>query len=396
MSTGMHALSVAQRTVNGPPQLLGIGRSNVGNTAQGMARAGSRDALGRSDPRSDLISRGFAPQSRSNSMADLHSLGQSQAEQGCGPSAQTLGESRGAPLASETMRPPATLSGAEVNATDLGERHLPRATASTPALPDSPLLTPVASTAASSSKSRRPPQVPLLDLTSIHRNAGHRGEAEVLNTSVWNNVERSSASQASMPIDAARVTRRLGFAFASSEDQQRIAEFYGYRDEGFVATMHGLRTDEIRARLYLGNMADAAYWPLLKALSITHVLNCAVEAQKTKPPYESHGISYMLLPLYDSPDQAQSLTKHRFRTLREATRFINTTIKGSKKHSILLHCVQGLSRSAAIACAYLMEYESLPLDRALNEVRTKHNGCLTSHHWQAMLYKFNAELLRGS
>ena len=57
---------------------------------------------------------------------------------------------------------------------------------------------------------------------------------------------------------------RAGFACASAEDQQRIAEFYGYRDEerghvkgsshrllcqGFVATMNSLRTDLIRPRL---------------------------------------------------------------------------------------------------------------------------------------------------
>lgn len=237
--------------------------------------------------------------------------------------------------------------------------------------------------------------MPPLDLTSIHRNAGHRGGAEVLNSHTWKHPERSSVSQASVPADKTQITKHLGFLSASPEDQQRIAEFYGYRDEGFVATMHGLRTDEIRSRLYLGNMADAAYWPLLKALNITHVLNCAVEAQKTKPPYESKGLLYMMAPLHDSPEQAQALTRHRFRTLREATKFINATLQESKKHTILVHCVQGLSRSAAITCAYLMEHEGLPMDKALNEVRTRHKGCLTAHHWQAMLHKFNAELLRG-
>merc|ERR1719169_361871 len=87
-----------------------------------------------------------------------------------------------------------------------------------------------------------------------------------------------------------------GFALASKEDQQRIAEFYGYRDEGFVATMHGLRTDCIRPRLYLGTMADAAYWPLLQSLCVTHILNVAIEAQRAAPPYNAQGIQYMMLP----------------------------------------------------------------------------------------------------
>merc|ERR1712187_476140 len=188
-----------------------------------------------------------------------------------------------------------------------------------------------------------------------------------------------------------------GFASASAEDQQRIADFYGYRDEGFIATMHGLRTDMIRPRLYIGTMADAAYQPLLDSIDISHVLNCAVEAQKVPPPYESRGIKYLLLPLQDSVDQAQLLMRQRYGALRQATRFLHSALKGnsSQKGSILVHCVQGLSRSAAIICAHLMEYEGLTLDRALTEVKTKHPGCLTSQHWQAFLHKYNAELLRG-
>merc|ERR1712187_249289 len=190
-----------------------------------------------------------------------------------------------------------------------------------------------------------------------------------------------------------------GFASASAEDQQRIADFYGYRDEGFIATMHGLRTDMVRPRLYIGTMADAAYQPLLDSLGISHVLNCAIEAQKVQPPYETRGIKYLCLPLQDSVDQAQMLMKQRFGALRQATKFIHSVLKGNtssyKNGSVFVHCVQGLSRSAAIVCAYLMEYEGLTLDRALTEVKTKHKGCLTSQHWQAFLYKFNAELLRG-
>lgn len=160
--------------------------------------------------------------------------------------------------------------------------------------------------------------------------------------------------------------------------------------------MQQLRSDQIRPRLYLGSMADAAYWPLVKSLSITHILNCASEAQKAPPPYESHGITYMLLPLHDSVDQTQILVRSRFRALREATAFIHDALKKDTQNGVVfVHCFQGLARGAALVCAYLMEYDGLGMDRALNEVRSKHKGCLTSHHWQVLLHKFNAELLRG-
>lgn len=233
----------------------------------------------------------------------------------------------------------------------------------------------------------RPPQVPKLDLRYIHRNAGNRGEAEVLNSHQWKKPGRPAV------LNGPGIDVR-GFSSASAEDQQRIAEFYGYRDEGFAATMHELRTDKIRPRLYLGNMGDAAYWPLLEELGVTHVLNCAVEAQKAPPPYESR-LKYMLLPLQDNPDQTQVLLRQRFKPVRDGAKFIHTSLKANPGGCVFVHCVQGLARSAAVVCAYLMEYEGLALDRAMAEVKQKHRGCLATQHWQVMLQKLDAELLRG-
>lgn len=219
----------------------------------------------------------------------------------------------------------------------------------------------------------------------------------------WNEIGPQYQNSKSTTLPAPRSEAApQGFACATCEDQQRIAEFYGYRDEGFIATMHGLKTDLIRPRLYLGTMADAAYWPLLQSLCITHILNVAVEAQRSQPPYDSQGILYMLMPWQDTAEQAHSLARQKFRQLREATRFIDRSLRATfqvkgqeKKASVLVHCVQGLNRSAAVLCAYLMEYEGASLDRALSEVRSKHAGCLSTRHWQDFLHKFDAELLRG-
>mmetsp|Transcript_37654 Transcript_37654/g.59545 ORF Transcript_37654/g.59545 Transcript_37654/m.59545 type:complete len:464 (-) Transcript_37654:19-1410(-) len=256
-------------------------------------------------------------------------------------------------------------------------------------------------------KVARPPEVPRLDLSALQKeNLGR--DTDKLGTQQWMKPGGTGPQYPAPHRD--RTTAGLpthevapkGFACASCEDQQRIAEFYGYRDEGFVATMHGLKTDCIRPRLYLGSMADAAYWPLLQSLCITHILNCAIEAQRSDPPYESQGVKYMRMPWQDTPEQAHSLQRQKFKQLRECTRFIDQSMKATfqvggveKKASVLVHCVQGMNRSAAIVCAYLMEYEDVGLDRALAEVRGKHKGCLSSRHWQDFLHKFDAELLRG-
>jgi len=268
-------------------------------------------------------------------------------------------------------------------------------------------------------KAVRPSQVPRLDLSTLHAKEGKSGILANLGTDVWMKPGKHQWTdmgpqypppaikpEGREPAHRRNATEPIkkieGFACATCEDQQRIAEFYGYRDEGFVATMHGLKTDCIRPRLYLGTMADAAYWPLLQSLGVTHILNVAIEAQRAQPPFESQGIQYMMVPWHDSAEQAHSLNRQRFRTLRGATRYIDQSlkamyeVKGSeKKASVLVHCVQGINRSAAVVCAYLMEYEGVSLDRALSEVRNKHLGCLSSRHWQELLHKFNAELMRG-
>lgn len=240
-------------------------------------------------------------------------------------------------------------------------------------------------------KFRRPPQVPLLDLSCLIRIDGDGTKSKPPA-----NAEQKAAVQnveARHKRNGYRDVIPPGFLASNPDDQRRIASFYGYRTDGFAATMHNLRTDEIRPRLFLGTMADAAYWPLLKALAVSHILNCAVEAQKSKSPYEPHGIRYLLLPLHDTPETAQILCKGKFRALKEATKFIHASLKAkSQKGAIFVHCVQGLSRSAAVVCAYLMEYEGLSMDAAMGEVRSRHKGSLTSPHWQAMLHKFQDEV----
>ncbi|CAE7257734.1 Dusp3 [Symbiodinium sp. CCMP2592] len=88
-------------------------------------------------------------------------------------------------------------------------------------------------------KAAKPPQVPRLDLSFVHQ----KGNSENLMKHEWKPGRQSNAGS------GADMANRSGFASASPEDQQRIAEFYGYRDEGFVATMAGLRTDLLRPRL---------------------------------------------------------------------------------------------------------------------------------------------------
>eukprot|EP00435_Cladocopium_sp_Y103_P064636 s233_g26.t1 len=261
-------------------------------------------------------------------------------------------------------------------------------------LPDADPSTPLSS-ALQKQKASRPPQVPRLDLSMVHKK-GSRSDSDNLMKHEWKagRVHGKPISSSAGPDEAHRPTAESESPVVGhpwTRGSQNSQPF-----KGFIATMNSLRTDMIRPHLYVGNMADAAYWPLLKKLGITHVINCSLEAQKVPPAYESKGIQYLLLPWQDREEEAQSLMRQRFRTLRGATQYIKSTLKAKNAtNTLLVHCVQGVSRSPALVCAYLMEYEGLSLDKALSEVQSKHKGCLASQHWQTMLHKFNAELLRG-
>ena len=76
-----------------------------------------------------------------------------------------------------------------------------------------------------------------------------------------------------------------------------------------------------------------------------------------------------------------------FATLRAATRFMRAAVEGGGR--VLVHCVQGISRSASVVAAYLMEYEGYDVDSAVAELRLRHEGALKPFKFQEMLRGFH-------
>ena len=77
--------------------------------------------------------------------------------------------------------------------------------------------------------------------------------------------------------------------------------------------MAALRPDTIKDGLHIASMADAANWPLLQNLGISHVLNVGIEAQQSAAeprPFEEDGIIYMVVPLRDTPEQGKELLEN--------------------------------------------------------------------------------------
>ncbi|XP_004435067.1 PREDICTED: dual specificity protein phosphatase 21 [Ceratotherium simum simum] len=112
-------------------------------------------------------------------------------------------------------------------------------------------------------------------------------------------------------------------------------------------SIHGL--SQITSSLFLSNGAAANNKFLLSANHITTIINVSVEVVNTV--YED--IEYVHVPVADSPS---SCLYSFFDSVADHIHSVEM-----KQGRTLLHCVAGVSRSAALCLAYLMKYHSMSL-----------------------------------
>ncbi|KAG6443642.1 dual specificity protein phosphatase 1B-like [Manduca sexta] len=113
--------------------------------------------------------------------------------------------------------------------------------------------------------------------------------------------------------------------------------------------------------LYLSNARAAADKDVLRRLNITHVLT--IEAHRLpKSTFYDTNISTLFIRAYDTP-QTNLLPYFPM-----ANAFID---EGIQKGNVLVHCHFGVSRSATIVMAYLMEKYKLSFEQAFVYVRQR-------------------------
>ena len=118
---------------------------------------------------------------------------------------------------------------------------------------------------------------------------------------------------------------------------------------------------------------------------ITHVVSVmpgAVQIPKTmsSPPL------VLQIPIRDTP--FEELAAH----LSSTTSFINDALK--HRGSVLVHCVQGMSRSASVVSAYLMAKYGWSVQDAVAFVRGKYDKALPNSGFVSQLQEYY-DLLRS-
>lgn len=115
----------------------------------------------------------------------------------------------------------------------------------------------------------------------------------------------------------------------------------------------------IENKLYLGNISAARSSRSLSERRISHIVSVCSDQIPAELP--ESGLSHLRIPVEDV-DYADLLIH-----LPAAVRFIDNAIR---HHGIVLvHCVQGLSRSATVVAAYLMWSRRINATQALEAVR---------------------------
>ena len=118
--------------------------------------------------------------------------------------------------------------------------------------------------------------------------------------------------------------------------------------------------------IYIGSYFNATNLKELEKLNIKYILNCAVECKNL---FEDK-IIYKKIDLKDLVDFP--IEKY----FDEAIEFINKC-KEEKKGNLLIHCMQGKSRSSTILLAYLIKEKKMSTNEAFKFAKKKKKNNIT-------------------
>jgi len=142
---------------------------------------------------------------------------------------------------------------------------------------------------------------------------------------------------------------------------------------------------EIIPRLYISDLYSAENPAILTSLGITHVLS-AMPGYIAIPPHLS--LRHAQIPLDDLP--FAELVEH----LPKSTSFLREALRdpGSR---VLVHCVEGISRSVSVVCAFLIySYAWTPM-QAVQYVKSKRVRADPNFGFVSQLHEY-AEVIRQS
>ena len=135
-----------------------------------------------------------------------------------------------------------------------------------------------------------------------------------------------------------------------------------HRGAGIAAASETRCASLVGERLFLGGALVANAGHTLRALGVTHVLNCTDDLEDA----HAGDFTYHRLPAKDVSEE--NLSVH----FESANAFIAGALASDPGNSVLVHCFEGKSRSATIVAQYLMESTKTNLNTTLKGMKAAH------------------------
>ena len=141
--------------------------------------------------------------------------------------------------------------------------------------------------------------------------------------------------------------------------------------------------------LYLGSSEDASNYGVLRELGVTHLLNCAGDMHETQRCALTRFAGNTGILEHVGFDADDSYNYNILQHLPYSVTFITRAKQRGKK--VLVYCVKGINRSAAVCIGYLMQVYGLLFDEALCKVKESRPGILTNPGFVEQLQSFSPE-----
>ena len=197
------------------------------------------------------------------------------------------------------------------------------------------------------------------------------------------------------------------FCYNSATDGTDIEKFYQKQNLAFTYP-----SMIISDKIWLGDYDHATSFDILTNLGITHILNCASQAENkfeetglckfenltqfmlnvfdarlTKAPNDmkmGRNIEYLKIHVVDD------LSSDILQYLDDAMQFIDKGIE--KDNKLLVHCMAGRSRSVTVLIAYLMNKKHMSLDDAYDFVKARRDEASPNPNFMEQLETYQASL----
>jgi len=171
---------------------------------------------------------------------------------------------------------------------------------------------------------------------------------------------------------AAHKARQTRDGFSGDELSRKILAAHAKRPKGHPPVTR------VRPLLLLGSLYDALDSALLQSEGVTHAVNA------TRARIPADGLSRLDVAIDDDPSE------DIFREFGRVCNFLNGATTGGGR--VLVHCEQGVSRSATLLAAFLMRSEGSSAQEAIQALKgarqivCPNEGFLRAlAEWQALL-----------